>query len=168
MTSLHERPAEIEEQLVPGRWEGDTIKGKYNRSAVGALVERSTLLTVLGRMDGGSADAALAGFGRVLDRIEAQERLSIPCDRGKEMAKPEELTAQTGVKVYFADPHAPWQRGTNENANGMIASICPKAGTSADTPRISLTSLPGCSTQGRANPSAGNAPLNSSSQTSTW
>ena len=126
MISIHERPAEIEDRLVPGHWEGDTIKGKYNRSAVGTLVERATLFTVLAKMDGCSADAALAGFSRVLDRIEAQKRLSITYDRGKEMAKHEELTAETGVKVYFADPHAPWQRGTNENTNGLIRQYLPK------------------------------------------
>jgi len=71
-------------------------------------------------MDGCSADAALTGFSRVLDRIDAQMRLSITYDRGKEMVKHEQLTAKTGVKVYFADPHAPWQRGTNENTNGLI------------------------------------------------
>ncbi len=107
MASIHERPAEVEERLVPGHWEGDTIKGKYNRSAVGTLVERSTLFTVLAKLDGCSADAALEGFSRVLDRIDAQKRLSMTYDRGKEMARHEELTLKTGVKVYFADPHAP-------------------------------------------------------------
>jgi len=126
MVPIHERPAEIEERLVPGHWEGDTIKGKYNRSAVGTLVERSTLFTVLAKMEDCGADAALAGFSHVLDRIEAQKRLSITYDRGKEMAKHEELTAKTGVKVYFADPHAPWQRGTNENTNGLIRQYLPK------------------------------------------
>jgi IS30 family transposase len=126
MTPIHERPAEIEERLIPGHWEGDTIKGRYNRSAVGTLVERSTLFTVLAKMDGCSADAALTGFSRVLDRIQAQKRLSITYDRGKEMAKHELLTAKTGVKVYFADPHAPWQRGTNENTNGLIRQYLPK------------------------------------------
>jgi IS30 family transposase len=105
MISIHQRPAEIEERLVPGHWEGDTSKGKYNRSAVGTLVERATLFTLLARMDGAGAEAAVEGFTRVLDRVEAQMRLSITYDRGKEMALHETLTANTGVKVYFADPH---------------------------------------------------------------
>jgi IS30 family transposase len=140
MISIAERPAEIEDRLIPGHstprtktcpwgpghWEGDTIKGKYNRSAVGTLVERSTLFTLLAKMADPGADAAVAGFSRVLERVDAQKRLSMTYDRGKEMAKHEQLTAQTGVKVYFADPHAPWQRGTNENTNGLIRQYLPK------------------------------------------
>jgi IS30 family transposase len=126
MISIHQRPAEIEERLVPGHWEGDTSKGKYNRSAVGTLVERATLFTLLARMDGAGAEAAVEGFTRVLDRVEAQMRLSITYDRGKEMALHETLTANTGVKVYFADPHSPWQRGINENTNGLIHQFLPK------------------------------------------
>jgi len=127
MVSIHERPAEIEERLVPGHWEGDTIKGRYNRSAVGTLVERSTLFTVLVKLDGCGADAALKGFSRVLGGIDRQKRLSMTYDRGKEMAYHEELTERTGVKVYFADPHAPWQRGTNENTNGLVRQYLPKS-----------------------------------------
>jgi len=126
MISIHQRPAEIEERLVPGHWEGDTIKGKYNRSAVGTLVERSTLFTLLAKMKDCSADAAVEGFSSVLNRVQAQKRLSVTYDRGKEMALHEQLTEQTGVKVYFADPHAPWQRGTNENTNGLIRQYLPK------------------------------------------
>jgi IS30 family transposase len=126
MVPISERPAEIEERLVPGHWEGDTIKGKYNRSAVGTLVERSTLFTLLARMNGTGAEAAVEGFTRVLDRVEAQKRLSITYDRGKEMALHETLSANTGVKVYFADPHAPWQRGINDNTNGLIRQFLPK------------------------------------------
>ncbi len=126
MVPIHERPAEIEDRLIPGHWEGDTIKGKYNRSAVGTLVERSTLFTLLAKMDDCGAEAAVEGFSRVLDRVEAQKRISITYDRGKEMAKHEILTEKTGVKVYFADPHAPWQRGINENTNGLIRQYLPK------------------------------------------
>lgn len=126
MISIHQRPAEIEERLIPGHWEGDTIKSKYNRSAVGTLVERSTLFTLLAKMKDGSSDAAVEGFSRVLNRVEAQKRLSVTYDRGKEMAQHKRLTEQTGVKVYFADSHAPWQRGTNENTNGLIRQYLPK------------------------------------------
>ncbi len=86
MVPISERPAEIEERLIPGHWEGDTIKGKYNRSAVGTLVERSTLFTLLARMNGTGAEAAVDGFTRVLDRVEVQKRLSITYDRGTDMA----------------------------------------------------------------------------------
>ena len=126
MISIHDRPAEIDERLVPGHWEGDLIKGAHNRSAVGTLVERTTLFTVLSRMDNGSAEAALSGFSHVLNRIEAQQRLSLTYDQGREMAAHQRLTEATGVKVYFADPHSPWQRGINENTNGLLRQYLPK------------------------------------------
>jgi IS30 family transposase len=126
MVSIHDRPPEIDERLVPGHWEGDLIKGARNASAVGTLVERTTLFTVLSRMDDGSAEAALSGFSFVLNRIAAQKRLSLTYDQGREMAAHQQLTDATGVKVYFADPHSPWQRGINENTNGLLRDYLPK------------------------------------------
>jgi IS30 family transposase len=126
MVSIHDRPPEVEERLIPGHWEGDLIKGAHNRSAVGTMVERTTLFTVLSRMDNASAEAALSGFSLVLNRIEAQKRLSLTYDQGREMAGHQRLTAATGVKVYFADPHSPWQRGINENTNGLLRQYLPK------------------------------------------
>ena len=126
MVSIHDRPPEIEARLVPGHWEGDLIKGAQNRSAIGTLVERTTLFTVLARMDNASAEAALSGFSHVLNRIEAQRRLSLTYDQGREMAAHQQLTEATGVNVYFADPHSPWQRGINENTNGLLRQYLPK------------------------------------------
>ncbi|HKL25826.1 MAG TPA: IS30 family transposase [Desulfuromonadales bacterium] len=126
MVSIHDRPPEIEERLIPGHWEGDLIKGAGNRSAVGTLVERTTLFTVLSRMENATAEAALSGFSHVLNRIEAQTRLSLTYDQGKEMTAHQQLAAATGVKVYFADPHSPWQRGINENTNGLLRQYLPK------------------------------------------
>jgi IS30 family transposase len=126
MVSIHDRPPEIDERLVPGHWEGDLIKGARNASAVGTLVERTTLFTVLSRMEDGSAEAALSGFSFVLNRIAAQKRLSLTYDQGREMAAHQQLTHATGVKVYFADPHSPWQRGINENINGLLREYLPK------------------------------------------
>ena len=126
MVSIHERPPEIEERLVPGHWEGDLIKGERNRSAVGTLVERTTLFTVLSKMEDASAEAALSGFSHALNRIEAQKRLSLTYDQGREMAAHQRLTEATGVKVYFADPHSPWQCGINENTNGLLRQYLPK------------------------------------------
>lgn len=120
MVSIHDRPPEVAERLVPGHWEGDLIKGAHNRSAVGTLVERTTLFTVLSKMKDASAEAALSGFSYVLNRIETQKRLSLTYDQGREMASHQRLTEATGVKVYFADPHSPWQRGINENTNGLL------------------------------------------------
>ncbi len=126
MVSIHDRPPEVAERLVPGHWEGDLIKGAHNRSAVGTLVERTTLFTVLSKMKDASAEAALEGFSHVLGRIQAQQRLSLTYDQGKEMAMHEALADATGIKVYFADPHSPWQRGINENTNGLLRQYLPK------------------------------------------
>jgi len=126
LVSIHNRPAEIAERLVPGHWEGDPIKGRYNRSAVGTLVERKTLFVTLARMNGTGAEAALDGFSSVLARIDAQHRLSMTYDRGKERSRHKELTEKTGVQVYFADPHSPWQRGIDENTNGLLRQYLPK------------------------------------------
>ena len=124
--SIHDRPPEVEERLVPGHREGDLIKGAQNRSVVGTPVERTTLFTALARMDNSSAEAALSGFSHVLNRIEAQRRLSLTYDQGREMAAHQRLTEATGVNVYFADPHSPWQRGINENTNGLLRQYLPK------------------------------------------
>jgi transposase, IS30 family len=130
MVSIHDRPPEVEKLLVPGRWEGDLIKGAHNRSAVGTLVEHTTLFTVPSRMENASAKAALSGFSHVLNRIETQKRLSLTYNQGLEMAAHQRLTEATGVKVYFADLHSPWQRGINENTNGLLfGSTCPRAVT---------------------------------------
>jgi IS30 family transposase len=93
---------------------------------IGTLVERTTLFTVLSKMQDASAESALTGFSRVLNRIEAQKRLSMTYDQGREMAEHKRLTEATGVKVYFADPHSPWQRGINENTNGLLRQYLPK------------------------------------------
>ncbi len=126
MVSIHVRPPEIDERVVPGHWEGDTLKGARNASAVGTLVERTTLFVTLAKLADGSADAAVAGFSHVLNRIDAQKRLSMTYDQGKEMAGHVRLADQTGIKVYFADPHSPWQRGINENTNGLLRQYLPK------------------------------------------
>ena len=126
MASIHMRPPEIEDRVMPGHWEGDLIKGARNASAVGTLVERSTLFVALAKMDHATAATAVTGFGTVLNRINAQRRLSLTYDRGRKMAKPERLAEMTGIKVYFADPHSPWQRGINENTNGLPRQYFPK------------------------------------------
>ena len=126
MTSIHQRPPEVDERVIPGHWEGDLIKGARNASSIGTLVERTTLFVTLVKMEGSTADAAVTGFGTVLNRIDAQRRLSMTYDQGREMAKHERLSEITGVAVYFADPHSPWQRGINENTNGLLRQYFPK------------------------------------------
>ncbi len=126
MTSIHQRPPEIDERVIPGHWEGDLIKGARNASAIGTLVERTTLFVTLAKMNNASADAAVVGFGTVLNRIDTQRRLSLTYDQGREMAQHARLAEITGVAVCFADPHSPWQRGINENTNGLLRQSFPK------------------------------------------
>jgi IS30 family transposase len=102
------------------------MKGKGNRTAVGTIVERTTLFTVLVKMEKATAESAVTGFSHVLNRIERQKRLSMTYDQGKEMSRHAQITENTGVKVYFADPHSPWQRGINENTNGLLRQYLPK------------------------------------------
>lgn len=126
MTSLHDRPLEVEERLVPGHGEGDLIQGARNASAIGPWVERTTLFVTPAKRENASAEAAVAGFSAVLKRIEAQRRLSRTYDPGREMAQHERLAELTGIAFYFADPHRPWQRGINENTNGLLRPYFPK------------------------------------------
>ncbi|MGW5361900.1 IS30 family transposase [Actinopolymorpha pittospori] len=149
------RPAEVEDRAVPGHWEGDLIIG-LNRSAIGTLVERTTRFTVLlhlPRMDGYGLTLPtkngppLAGHGAlaVRDAIAAQIgdlpeqlRRSLTWDQGAEMAQHLQLKLQTGLDIYFCDPHSPWQRGTNENTNGLLRQYFPKG---TDLSRHSITDL---------------------------
>ena len=126
MTSIRERPAEVEERLVPGHWEGDLIKGAGNRSSVGTLVERTSRKLVLIKLTDAKAETARDGFAAGLLAVPAPLRLTLTYDQGKEMARHKELAALTGLRVYFADPHAPWQRGSNENTNGLLRQYFPK------------------------------------------
>jgi IS30 family transposase len=140
---LSERPAEVEDRAVPGHWEGDLIIG-LNRSAIGTVVERTsryTLLVHLPRMEGYGTvprtknGPALAGYGAVAMKDALQTSMttmpeqllrSLTWDRGKELSAHAQFKIETGIAVYFADPHAPWQRGTNENTNGLLRQYFPK------------------------------------------
>ena len=126
MVSIHVRPPEVHDRVMPGHWEGDFIKGAGNQSSVGVLVERSSRLVLLARMDDATAASALAGFTAKLNSIAAPMRQSLTYDQGKEMARHADLAAATGVRVYFCDPHSPWQRGTCENTNGLLRQYLPK------------------------------------------
>lgn len=126
LVEIHVRPPEVEDRLIPGHWEGDLIKGTANRSSIGTLVERSSRLVLLVPMHNATAQAALEGFTEALNRVPAPMRKSMTYDRGKEMSAHAQLTERTGVAVYFADPHSPWQRGSNENTNGLLRQYLPK------------------------------------------
>lgn len=126
MTPIADRPAEVASRIVPGHWEGDLIKGARNGSAVGTLVERTTRLVILARMEGADAVSAGEGFTRKLRHVPAPLRKTLTYDRGKEMAQHERLAQRLAIRIFFADPHSPWQRGTNENTNGLLRQYLPK------------------------------------------
>jgi len=129
LLSIHVRPPEVADRQFPGHWEGDLIKGAGNLSAVGTLVERTTRLLMLVKLphpNPATAAHVLQAFTDKLNSIAQPMRLSLTYDRGKEMARHQELSANTGIRVYFCDPHSPWQRGTNENTNGLIRQYLPK------------------------------------------
>ena len=126
MSSIEERDPSVEDRLVPGHWEGDLIKGAFNRSQIGTLVERTTLFTLLVQLDNATAHCTANGFIGVLKRVDAQLRVSLTYDQGREMADHAHLSRQTGMKVFFAHPHSPWERGINENTNGLLREYLPK------------------------------------------
>ena len=123
---IAQRPDEVAARLIPGHWEGDLIKGAANRSAIGTLVERTSRLVLLARMNALDADATRCAFEAAFDNVPETFRKTLTYDRGTEMARHAEMTRNTGIKVYFADPYSPWQRGSNENANGLIRQYLPK------------------------------------------
>jgi IS30 family transposase len=127
MVMITERPAEVDDRAVPGHWEGDLIMGAGNRSAIGTLVERSTGYLMLLHLSGAHGaievrDQMIAAIGR----MPAEVAKSITWDQGIEMTRHREITIATGVQIYFCDPHAPWQRGSNENTNGLLRQYFPK------------------------------------------
>jgi transposase, IS30 family len=126
MTSIAERPANVATRIVPGHWEGDLLKGARNQSAIGTLVERTTRLVILARMEGTDATSARQGFTKKLRHVPAALRKTLTYDRGKEMAEHEQLAQRLAIQLFFADPQSPWQRGTNEHTNGLLRQYLPK------------------------------------------
>jgi transposase, IS30 family len=127
MVSVSQCPVDIEKCLVPGHWDGGIIKGKYNRSSVGILVERTTLFTLLAKMDGTSMKAALEGYRRVLNRVEAKKKLSITCDRSRETGPYKLFAEKTGISIYLADPHTPWRRKLNKKSGELLRQYLPES-----------------------------------------
>ena len=126
MISIEERPKEVEDRSIPGHWEGDLIVGKDRKSALGTLVERTTRTTILVPLKEKDAKAVRKAFARETKHLPKQMKLSLTYDRGKEMAEHQLFTKQTKIQVYFAHPQSPWERGTNENTNGLIRQFFPK------------------------------------------
>lgn len=126
MLSIEECPAEVADRTVPGHWEGDLIIGKYKRSAIGTLVERTTRYTIIVPLKRKDAETVRKTFEKEMRLLPNHLKKTLTYDQGKEMSEHKAFTVDTGIQVYFAHPASPWERGTNENTNGLIRQYFPK------------------------------------------
>jgi IS30 family transposase len=142
MVRISDRPSEVEDRAIPGHWEGDLLMGKGGKSAIGTLVERSSRYVVLVPLpDGRTATHVRAALTRQLIRLPAELRRTLTWDQGKEMAEHVRFSVDTNIDVYFCDPHSPWQRGSNENTNGLLRQYFPRTADLSVYTRADLASV---------------------------
>jgi IS30 family transposase len=123
--SIRERPAQAEDRAVPGHWEGDLLRGT-GHSHIATLVERKSRFVMLVKVPNNETKTVVTALTRRIGKLPKQLRRSLTWDRGKEMASHKDFSLATDMKVYFCDPHSPWQRGSNENTNGLLRQYFPK------------------------------------------
>jgi IS30 family transposase len=142
MVMIADRPPAASDRAVPGHWEGDLIIGKNGKSAIGTLVERHSRFLMLLRLPHGrSAEQVRGALTRELKRLPEHLRQSLTWDQGKEMAEHVQCAVDTNVKVFFCDPHSPWQRGSNENTNGLLRQYFPKGADLSAFTRANLATV---------------------------
>jgi IS30 family transposase len=149
MLSIEERPAEVADRTVPGHWEGDLIIGRHRASAVATLVERVTRFTMILRLDAKDAETVRKAIARAVSRLPSELRKTLTYDQGKEMSEHRLLSRATDMRVYFAHPASPWERGTNENTNGLIRQYFPKG---TDFNAVSAREIRACQNSLNARP----------------
>lgn len=127
MISIEERPKEVENRSIPGHWEGDLIiGGQKEQTALGTLVERTTRTVILVKLKSKKAEDVRKAFAKEIKKLPKELRLTLTYDQGREMAQHKLFTKETSMQVYFAHPQSPWERGTNENTNGLLRQYFPK------------------------------------------